>query len=443
VPGRALVVCPCFPPVNTPDHHRVRVSLPYYREFGWDVEVLAVRPDRVESAQDPTLLRTVPTGTVVHHAEALPARWSRRCGLGDLGLRALPGLNATAGRLLARRRFDLAFFSTTVFPALALGPLWRRRFGLPYVVDFQDPWRSDYYAGRTHLAPGGRWKYGLSQLLARALEPAVVRRAAHVLTVSPRYPRDLRRHYPEVPARRFTVLPFAAAESDFGHLAGPDVRQRVFDPADGLRHVVYAGVVPSSMAKAVEAFLLAVARLRESRPAELARLRFHFVGTSYAPGARGPGLVGAAAQRLGVADLVEEVPQRVPYLQGLALLRDSHAVLVIGSDDPGYSPSKVFPCVLSRRPILAVLHRESSACDLIERCRAGEVVRFDAAMSAEEVAVEVAPALARALARPAGAAPDTEWGAFAPYTAREMTRRQCAVFDAAMAARPGVGGNGA
>ena len=57
-----------------------------------------------------------------------------------LGLRALAGLSALGSRLLARRPFDVVFFSTTVFPAMALGPIWKRRFRIPYALDFQDPW---------------------------------------------------------------------------------------------------------------------------------------------------------------------------------------------------------------------------------------------------------------------------------------------------------------
>ena len=32
---RVLLVSPHFPPTNAPDHQRVRMSLPFYREHGW------------------------------------------------------------------------------------------------------------------------------------------------------------------------------------------------------------------------------------------------------------------------------------------------------------------------------------------------------------------------------------------------------------------------
>ena len=44
MPSRVLIVSPHFPPVNAPDHQRVRMSLPYLGEFGWEGHVLAVVP---------------------------------------------------------------------------------------------------------------------------------------------------------------------------------------------------------------------------------------------------------------------------------------------------------------------------------------------------------------------------------------------------------------
>ena len=42
---RVLIVSPSFPPISAADLHRVRTSLPFYREFGWQPFVLAVGAD--------------------------------------------------------------------------------------------------------------------------------------------------------------------------------------------------------------------------------------------------------------------------------------------------------------------------------------------------------------------------------------------------------------
>jgi len=91
--------------------------------------------------------------------------------------------------------------------------------------------------------------------------------------------------------------------------------------------------------------------------------------------------------------------------------------------------------VLARRPLLAILHSDSPAAAIVSKCRAGDVVGFDGGESPELVAARLKPCIARLLAAPRDARPETDWAAFAPYTAREMTRAQCAAFDAALAGR--------
>jgi Glycosyltransferase Family 4 len=431
---RVLVVSPHFPPVNAPDHQRVRMMLPHLAEFGWQAEVVAFHPDAVEAARDPDLAATVPPDTAVTTARALPYKWTRPFGLGNLVWRGGWAFRRAAERRIRAVPFDLAFFSTTIFGVLPLGPRWRRRHGLPYVLDFQDPWVSDYYQQTGVRPPGGRLRYGLSQRAARRAEPDVVRQAGHVIAVSPAYPKALVARYPDVPAGRFTVLPFAANPRDFDVVRERGIRQPVFDPADGLRHWVYLGRGGADMAKALRGLFLALRDLRDSVPA-VGRLRLHFVGTSYAPGALAEETVAPVARACGVGDLVQEQTGRLPYLQGLALLRAADTILVTGSDDPGYSASKVYPCVAAGRPVLAVLHRDSAAGAVVTECKAGEVVGFDAADTDEALADRLAPVLREHLRRPSGERPATDWRAFEPYTAREMTRRLCAVFDRTAGAR--------
>jgi hypothetical protein len=428
MPHRVLIVSPHFPPVNAPDHQRVRMSLPYLAEFGWEAHVLAVAPEQVEAGRDDDLLCTIPDTTPVTRVGAIPLRLTRRFGFGSLGLRAFRALDRAGARLLRQGAFDLVYFSTTIFAAMSLGLRWKRRLGIPYVLDMQDPWLSDYYAQNGVRPPGGRLRYGFARWLARRSEPRAIRGAGHIICVSPAYPEMLRSRYPDVGADRFSVLPFGASQRDMEVVKERGVRQTIFDPTDGCLHWIYLGRGGADMAKALRGLFLALRSLRGEHP-QLERLRLHFVGTSYAGSGRAERTVQPLAQELGVGDLVTEQPERIPYLQGLALIQASDAVLVIGSDDPGYSASKVYPCILSRRPLLAILHEASLAGSVVTECRAGSVVPFASGQSPESLVERIRPELRQLLDRTPGAPVGTDWSAFARYSAREMTRRQCAVFD--------------
>ena len=66
-----LIVSPHFPPINAPDHQRVRMALPFFKECGWEPVVLAVNPEHVEGVRDPLLAQTLPSDLRVVWTEAL------------------------------------------------------------------------------------------------------------------------------------------------------------------------------------------------------------------------------------------------------------------------------------------------------------------------------------------------------------------------------------
>ena len=426
---RVLIVSPHFPPINAADHQRVRMSLPYYEELGWEPHVLAVRPTCVQGVQDPLLATTIPAGTAVTLTDALPAKATRYLGLGSLGLRCFPYLLQAGDRLLRQKQFDLVYFSTTVFIAMALGVRWYQRFGVPYVLDFQDPWFNEYYQQSGVIPPGGRFKHGFAQFQAKCLEPRTLAGASQVISVSPAYPKTLQQRYPSLRSDQFTIIPFGAPESDFAALPTLDIRQTIFDPNDGKRHWVYVGRGGLDMAMALRTLFLGIQKKRRQHPEQWRSVHLHFVGTSYAPKGQTVKTVEPIAQELGVDDLVTEHPDRIPYFEALKVLTDSNAILLIGSNDSSYTASKLYPCILARKPILAVFHHQSSVVDILDRCQAGRCITFKSEDQPEALTSEVKEQLGWLLSLPQDFQPTTDWHYFQPYTAREMTRQQCHVFD--------------
>jgi hypothetical protein len=424
--ARLLIVSPHFPPTNAPDMHRVRLSLPYYRQFGWEPTVLAVDADCADRMQEPDLLQTVPDDVPVHRVRAIPARWTRRVGFSALGLRAAPCLYREGIRLLRTQRTDLIYFSTTMFPAMALGRLWKRRFGVPVVLDMQDPWVGVYY---DHKPASERpRKYHLAQRLHKTLEPWTMRAVDGLTAVSESYHRVLRERYPWIRESTCLTLPFGASAADF-EIAEQGARSNVlFDPADGLVHGVYAGVLGPVMRAACRALCQALAAGLRARPDIFERVRLHFVGTDYAQGAAARWTVKPISDSLGLGDRVFERPHRIGYLEALRLLKGADFLLLPGSDNPDYTASKTYPYILARRPMLAVFHESSSVVRVLEATAAAKVVAFGDDETIEKIADRVLPVWTRLLEQ-LPFEPATDWRAFEPYTAREMTRRQCELFN--------------
>ncbi|HYF53872.1 MAG TPA: hypothetical protein VEA41_06405, partial [Salinarimonas sp.] len=301
------------------------------------------------------------------------------------------------------------------------------------MLDFQDPWLSDYYTQPgAPPPPGGRLRYGISRFFSSRQEPRAVLKAAHIVSVSPKYPEVLRRRYPSLRPEQFTVLPFGAPEKDFETITREDIRQNLYDPNDGRRHFVYVGRGGADMAKSLRILFRALRAERQNDPTRINALRLHFVGTSYAPKGLARETITPVAAEEGVADLVEERTGRVPYFEAMRIMHDSDTIMVIGSDDSSYTASKIYPCVLARRPILGVFHEDSSAAAILRTVRAGEVITFKTSDQPDDRVAEARSVLRRLLDLPRQSEPPTDWQAFAPYTAREMTRRQCEAFEKAI-----------
>jgi glycosyltransferase involved in cell wall biosynthesis len=430
-PHRVLIVSPHFPPINAADHHRVRLALAHLGENGWAAEVLTVRPEDVEGIIDPDLAEALPAGSLVHPASALPLRWTRRLGWGSLAHRAYLHLRSRGSALLATGRFDLVFFSTTQFGVLPLALYWKRRFGVPYVLDFQDEWVSSYYRDHPEVTPpGGAFKYGLSQWLARCQEWAVVQGAAQIVSVSQAYVDRLRASYPQLSQTTLHVLPFGGSPDDFAYLERRKVRQDFFDPADGRQHWVYVGRGGSDMHHAASAFFLAWRQAIDARLLAADGLRVHFIGTSYAPGKTARKSFAPLARAHGLEELVTEHPTRVPYFVALQCLRQADALIVFGSDDEGYTASKIHPYLLAGKPLLAIFREESSVVNVLRATGAGSLVTFAAETSIEQTAQQIFQAWRqpRAFAQ----IPVMSAEPFSPYSAETMTRRLAEIFNHAL-----------
>lgn len=432
---RVLIVSPHFPPVNAPDCQRVRMSLPFYREFGWDPVVLAVDPRHRMDWHDTSLLESLPVDVPVHYCGAFPQSVTSWIGINNLGIRCVAQLNSVAHALLAREKFDLVFFSTTQYLVTPLGRLWQRRFGVPYVVDLQDPWRSDYYERPGAPRPPGGWKYQFARFTAWLFEERTFGSAAGLISVSPHYFTDLRRRYRWQKLQPHQVIPFGGPQADFDHVAlHPTARGKVPALVPGVFNWIATGSLGGPFSHALRVLFSGLRRLRDQDPAAAARLRFHFIGTSYAdPSSAKPSAL-PIAESYGVSDLVTEQTARVGYTDSLRLMRAADGLLLLGTDDAGYSPSKLYPYYMAQKPILALTQDGSVLQTLVKHLRCAHTVDLLKLGHETQPPAEVKAILAHSAAGNLAALRTPRCDAWFKQnlTAFAATQRQCALFDQAL-----------
>lgn len=421
---RLLIVSPHFPPVNAPDMQRVRMSLPYFREFGWQPYVLAVAPSD-DAPLEPLLLDTLPKDVHIERVGSVPLGLSRAFGVGNVALRALPCLYRAGARLIANEHIDLVYFSTTMFLSMPLGRMWKRALGVPYVLDIQDPWLSDYYEQHPGSAPPP--KYAIARRVHAVMEPWTMKNVGAVIAVSDAYVDTLRRRYRWLTGSMCTTLPFAASTRDFELLRTNPQPNRSFTPRDGRIHGVYVGRGGDDMKPALWTLFSSLRDSRTGSPDALRSIRLHFVGTDYATDGRARHTVKPVADAVGIGGLVEEQTDRVPYFEALQLMADSDFLVLAGSDDAAYTASKVYPYLLAHKPILAIVHERSGLVPLLKESPAAIVVTFTSGR--EDVASGDLQEAWRTLVERVGRPVSVPADVLTRCSAHEMTRRQCQVFD--------------
>ena len=131
--------------------------------------------------------------------------------------------------------------------------------------------------------------------------------------------------------------------------------------------------------------------------------------------------------------MVDEHPHRIGYVDTLNHLEHCSAVLVLGSTERHYTPSKVFQAILSQRPVFAMLHAESTAIGMIEQARAGTVLPLTEQTMPGPAAV--ADALEALIEAPAYDASAVDGSAFEFLSARASARALAEALDQACARR--------
>lgn len=421
---RLLVLAPEFIPHPSPAVHRARYVAKHAAAHGWTVEVLAVDPEYHAMPSDPELYELMPEGIDLTQTGALPLAITQRLGVTNTGLIAYPHLRRALRTIIEQRRPSMIYTHGPVFFTFRLAMEARKRFGVPYVLDFTDPWvwRLTDEEQRRRVS-----KAKLARQLALFLEPETVRHASHVFAVSDGTNREIQERYPDVPASRFTALPFGFEAEDYALLRARPRPNRYWNVDDGNVHFVYAGALLPHATETLEALFDAVTLVREREPGVYRRLRFHFFGTTYDPNAV-EGRVMPVARAKGLESIVSEHPRRIPYVDALNVMTTANAVLALGSTEVHYTASKIFPCLLASRPVLALFHEASNVCHTMRAAGTGELVTFGDIERAKDRVPRIADALSRIAVNP-GAYPAPNLSGIAEFSVASLMGRLFGILD--------------
>ena len=170
-----------------------------------------------------------------------------------------------------------------------------------------------------------------------------------------------------------------------------------------------------------------------TNPSQFAGTEFHFIGTGKTPDDPKGFNIKSLAEKYGLwQKVIFEYPQRIPYLDVLVHLNIADGIFILGSTEPHYTPSKVYQGVLSGKPVLALLHEQSSAATVIEKSETGIVLCFDE-NKLDTIKDQFSIIFQRFLTMASGYNIDkTDKAAFENYSAKNVTKKLAALLERAI-----------
>ena len=362
-----------FPPAVNVGRLRTIKFCKYLPQFGWTPVVLA---PEVEPHLDPDPYGEISAGTEVHrfgrddfHPRLLTsaqriretaAKVARALGHGGEGestAEERPVSPLGKGSSLSVLLHTLTYWPddrcTWILPAvrkgLALGRScdaiystgnpWsdhavasrvKRFTGLPWVMDFRDPWML-----------GGVLEYtsSLQRRILRGVERRWVGRCDRMIQVTEPLTERYRAAYSDQPPDKFLTLPNGFDPGDFEDLPAP--------PSDLPVTMTYIGSLSAD--RSPTALIRGVALLLERNLVGPGILRIRLIGPRMEAYA---GII----ERSGVSALFDLLPP-LPYRSALEELARSHVALLIGGREFGKTalPTKLYEYFAARRHILALV----------------------------------------------------------------------------------------
>ena len=424
---RVLVIGCDFSPSSLPNALRLRFLVSHLAEFGWEPTVLTTDTEYSICPVDEENNNLLPENLKIIRSKAISVYKTRIFGINDIGMRSLWHYWKIVSEYCKNGLCDLIIISVPAHLPMILGKMAKKKFSVPYVIDYQDPWVSEYFM-KLPVSKRNKKAY-LAYALSRALEPSALKEASGVIGVSRGTTDDVLKRYSQLSHTKTAEIPLGIEPDDFKYLESNPRKNEFYSRDDDYINFSYVGVYAPSMEYSVRALFKAFKLGLDEKFEAFSRIRFKFIGTSYYTGSKLNYQITPIADEYGISEYVFEMPARVPYLEAIQLMQDADVLVALGSEEPHYTASKIFPYILAKRPILAIFHQDSSVVDILRNTCSGKALTFS---SNELPNIKIEPIKEDIYSMALSSndfSPTTKWDEFESYTARAMSKRLAMFLD--------------
>ena len=402
--------------------HRSRLFAQHLPSFGWEPVILTVHEKYYEEALDHNLEKLLAASLRIEKVKAFRLRRPRI--IGDIGLRAFFQLYKKAKQIIKNEKIDFLYIPIPSFYVALLGRWLHTTTGIKYGIDYIDPWVHDFPG--SHKLFSRHW---FSTKLAGFLEPIAVKKAVLITGVAEGYFTAVLERNPQLLHKVHGAMPYGGEPMDHVVVKTLSVNPYLFKKEPKKIKLVYAGAMLPKAYEPLEKIMESIM----TNPSQFAGTEFHFIGTGKTPDDPKGFNIKSLAEKYGLwQKVIFEYPQRIPYLDVLVHLNIADGIFILGSTEPHYTPSKVYQGVLSGKPVLALLHEQSSAATVIEKSETGIVLCFDE-NKLDTIKDQFSIIFQRFLTMASGYNIDkTDKAAFEIYSAKNVTKKLAALLERAI-----------
>lgn len=374
---KIIIIAPHFPPSNLAGVHRSRLFAQHLPNFGWEPIIVTVDEKYYEEETDPYIEKLLPDDLRIEKVKALPVKPIKI--IGEIGIRAFFPLLFRILKLAKQENINFLYIPIPSNFAALLGPLVHKLTGINYGIDYIDPW--------VHTWPGSEKRFTkawLSRKMGEILEPLAVKKASLITGVAPGYFEAVLERNPHLKQNALTTaMPYGGEKKDHEIIHSLNIKPYLFEKESGILNFVYAGAMLPKAFKPLEEVMKAIV----AHPVALKNCRIHFIGSGTSPNDPQGYNIRDLAMKYGLWEKIFfEYPKRISYMEVITHLNAADGTFILGSTEPHYTPSKVYQSVLSGKATFAILHHQSSACEVIKKSKCGTVLEFDGELDLKKIA---------------------------------------------------------
>jgi hypothetical protein len=216
-------------------------------------------------------------------------------------------------------------------------------------------------------------------------------------------------------------MPYGGEQADHDLLSQLNIKPYLFSKNPNKMQLVYAGAMLPKAYGPLEAIFKSI----QLNSKIFKKVEFHFIGTGKSTQDPNGFNIKPLAEKYGLwQSVVFEYPQRIPYLNVLIHLQQADGVFILGSTEPHYTPSKIYQAVLSKKPLLAVLHSHCTAVNIIRNSNSGSVLDFKGEEGVSDIINNFCPMFNEFISYSLTYVPaNVDQNSFSQYSAKEVTRK--------------------